>query len=195
MAEMQVNAVYIRDVLIGWGWTLNAVAGLLGNTETESSHNPARWQSDRIGWTAGGYGLVQWTPTTKYRNWASAQGYSLVEMYPQLLRIKWEVENNEQWTVHSAYPMTFKQFIVSKDTPEYLAQVFLHNYEMPESQVQPARSTQARYWYDYLSGSTPNPPDPPDPPPGPDNPPHGVPFRMKAKCLRNPRLYSAYYGR
>ena len=41
--------------------------------QSESSINPGRWESDRVGGNpdAHGYGLVQWTPYTKYTNWVS----------------------------------------------------------------------------------------------------------------------------
>ena len=37
--EMQVNAVYIRDYLIEDGWSLNSIAGMLGNMQSESTIN------------------------------------------------------------------------------------------------------------------------------------------------------------
>lgn len=37
---MQVNARYIWAYLQAKGWTLNAVAGVLGNMQSESSINP-----------------------------------------------------------------------------------------------------------------------------------------------------------
>lgn len=40
LEQMMVNATYIYRALSDAGWTINAVAGLLGNTQTESSHNP-----------------------------------------------------------------------------------------------------------------------------------------------------------
>ena len=72
--EMTVNAQYIMNYLTGKGWTKNAVAGMLGNMETESTINPGIWQSLQSGNMSGGYGLVQWTPATKYINWAKANG-------------------------------------------------------------------------------------------------------------------------
>lgn len=39
-AQMEVNANYIWKALKLQGWTKNAVAGILGNMQTESSINP-----------------------------------------------------------------------------------------------------------------------------------------------------------
>lgn len=73
LAQMEINANYIWTALKMQGWTRNAVAGMLGNMQSESSINPGRWQSDRVGGSSEGhgYGLVQWTPYTKYTNWVS----------------------------------------------------------------------------------------------------------------------------
>ena len=40
MEQMQVNARYIWAYLQTQGWTLNAVAGILGNMQSESAINP-----------------------------------------------------------------------------------------------------------------------------------------------------------
>lgn len=38
--QMEINARYIWNYLQAQGWTLNAVAGMLGNMQSESSINP-----------------------------------------------------------------------------------------------------------------------------------------------------------
>jgi hypothetical protein len=151
--EMTVNAQYIMSYLTSRGWTRNAVAGMLGNMETESTINPGIWQSLQEGNMSGGYGLVQWTPASKYTNWADSRGLPWGGMGSQLQRIEYEVANNIQWISTSSYPLTFSQFKKSTESPEYLASAFITNYERPADPVQPIRSTQARYWYDNLDGS------------------------------------------
>ena len=42
MSQMKVNATYIWNYLREQGWTLNAVAGMLGNMQSESSINPRK---------------------------------------------------------------------------------------------------------------------------------------------------------
>ena len=83
--EMNTNAIYIWNYLGSKGWTLNAVAGMLGNMQTESSISPNRCEISSIVPGPGsnhptaediksyaysykathgrfpGYGLVQWT--------------------------------------------------------------------------------------------------------------------------------------
>ncbi len=154
---MTVNAQYILDYLVNLGWTVNSVCGMLGNMQTESTINPGIWQSlvsydhdPYITVEGHGYGLVQWTPFSKYTTWARDNSMNYQEMDTQLERIIWEVEHNEQWITTDKYPMTFQEFIVSTKSPEYLAQVFITNYERPADPDQPIRSEQARYWYDTL---------------------------------------------
>lgn len=75
--EMESNAKEIYIYLSDKGWTINAISGLLGNMQRESTINPGLWQSLKEGNYSGGYGLVQWTPATKYTNWAKANGYDI----------------------------------------------------------------------------------------------------------------------
>lgn len=160
--EMTVNAQYILDYLTNRGWTENAVCGMLGNMETESTINPGIWQSLDQGNTSLGFGLVQWTPATKYIDWAQSNGYpnhdDWYAMVPELERIIWEVENGVQFYPTDEYPMTFADFIKSSESPVYLADVFITNYERPADSDQPIRGEQAQYWFDRLEpGGNPEP--------------------------------------
>ena len=138
--------------LVSRGWTKNAVAGMLGNMETESTINPGIWQNLDAGNMSMGYGLVQWTPATKYLDWANARNLPMGSLDSQLKRIEYEVANKIQWIATTQYNMTFEQFKRSTKTPSYLAQAFLKCYERPANQNQPNRSTQAEYWFSTLSG-------------------------------------------
>lgn len=78
-------------------------------------------------------------------------------MDANLYRIIYEVENNIQWIATSTYNYSFYEFTQSTDTPYNLALAFLANYERPADPNQPARGTQAEYWYEYLGGLPPVP--------------------------------------
>lgn len=151
--EMAINARYIYDYLTARGWSPTAVCGMLGNMETESTINPAIWQNLDAYNVGLGYGLVQWTPSTKFTDWCSANNLDPAHMDSALKRIEWELENGEQYYPTDAYPLTFAEFKVSTESASYLAQAFLLNYERPADQNQPARSTQAEKWYKLLKGS------------------------------------------
>jgi hypothetical protein len=149
LEEMTVNAQYILNYLLGEGWSKNAVCGMLGNMQTESWINPGVWQSFQSGNMSGGYGLVQWTPASKYVDWANSNGLNHAEMDSQLKRIIYEVENNIQWIDSN---MTFQQFSVSTDTSYNLGMKFIEAYERPSDPNQPLRGEQAEYWFTNLSG-------------------------------------------
>lgn len=125
-SEMEINAKYIWGYLGGKAaepWTLQAVAGILGNMEKESSINPGRHET-----SGSGFGLVQWTPKSKFTNWATPLGYAEDDIDGQLERIIWEKDNNKQYGKNH-YPYTFKEFAVSTDSAYTLACAFAFEYE------------------------------------------------------------------
>ena len=164
-SQMEVNALYIYSYLKHEGWSDNAIAALLGNMQAESSINPGRWQSDRVGGDSSGhgYGMVQWTPYTKYTSWCESEGRSdPSEMDNNLARIMYEVKNNIQWYgTGRYYGMSFEEFTTSELTVSELAVAFLLCYERPADQsssVQLYRGSLAKAWYTYLTGLTPSDP-------------------------------------
>jgi hypothetical protein len=151
--EMKVNANYILHYLTGKGWSKQAVCGMLGNMQTESTINPGIWQNlDQFN-LDGGVGLVQWTPSSKYLDWCSSHDLVYFEMESNLKRIEYEVENNIQW-INSLDPKnrSFYEFTQSTDSPYDLAMVFIAAYERPKEPNQPNRGTQALHWYEVLTG-------------------------------------------
>lgn len=188
---MTTNAKYIYPRLRGLGWSTNAICGMLGNMETESTINPGIWQNLDAGNTSLGFGLVQWTPSTKYTSWCAERGIDPAHMDSALARIEWELENGEQYYPTDAYPLTFAEFKVSTKSPSYLAQAFLLNYERPADQTQPARSTQAEKWYTVLNGYEYDDTTTPDPDP-PTVDPDLYPFTpVKGKSMSKLLLYSS----
>ena len=170
LEEMTENAEYIMGYLLGKNWTKESVSGLLGNLQTESTINPGIWQglnsyesTPYITVAGAGYGLVQWTPFNKYTVWARDNGMDYKAMDSQLARIEFEVANNLQWFGGYSGEMTFHEFTQSTETPEFLAEVFIKTYEHPADPDQPARGTQARYWYENLTGEPTDPTEPPPP--------------------------------
>lgn len=156
--EMQNNAQIIFSTLTGIGWTKNAVAGMLGNMQAESTINPGIWQNLTPN-PALGWGLVQWTPSTNFTNWAAANGYANDDGDAQLKWIDGVTVSVGQWIPTTQYPETFAEFKASTQTPEYLADCFLKNFERPAEINQPIRQTYARYWFDWWVGSPVPPPN------------------------------------
>lgn len=151
--KQKVNARYITSFLIAKGWTLNAIAGLLGNMQAESSLNPGRWQSEDVGNVEGGYGLVQWTPASKYLNWCYDNLLTdPSEMDNNLNRIIYEVNVGIQWIATDTYNFSFEEFTKSTQSPEYLASAFLKNYERAGVEVEDVRRNNAKTWYEFITG-------------------------------------------
>ena len=150
------NATVIYNYFKAQGWTVNAIAGLLGNIQQESTFNPNLIE---IGGT--GHGLVQWTPPTdlynvlnvlygKHDDWyeGDKQLSVILAEYQQSTGIKnWGIE--PQWYSTSAYPLSWNDWAHSKDDAGYLALAFQKNYERPAA-IHHERATWARVWYTYL---------------------------------------------
>lgn len=157
-------------------WTPQAVAGMLGNITIESTINPSRWQNDEppedpeTSDAETGYGLVQWTPFSKYRNWVlpgapkedwdEGLGYNpdlwntwLNNGYLESERISAERDNEVQWIPTSKYNFSFKAFGMSEEEPSYLADAFLMDYERPADPdaTRQDRMDWAEYWYNKVT--------------------------------------------
>ena len=110
-AQQVVNYLYVDTK----DWSKESIAALVGNMRHESSVNPNmyeygyEWSADR------GFGLVQWTPRSKFWDWGLAQGYTEEELRSgdvQLARIDYEVDNNIQWIAKDTNfnGLTFTEF-------------------------------------------------------------------------------------
>ena len=130
------NAQIVVHYFSALGWTPQAISAMCGNMRHESSINPDMyeygyaWEDDR------GYGLVQWTPRSKYWDWAVARGLPPRHGDSQLARIEYEIENGIQWIAISDYDyMTFEEFSQSTLSVSYLTEVFIWSYERPNRQA------------------------------------------------------------
>ena len=133
-SESLQNAQLVANHLIKQGWTKESISALCGNMRHESSINPDmyeygyNWSEDR------GYGLVQWTPRSKYWNWAESRNLPPRNGDSQLDRIDYEVEQNIQWIPTPNYPETYAQFRSSTKSMDYLVPAFTWNYERPNAE-------------------------------------------------------------
>lgn len=152
--EMQNNAFVQFSDLTAKGWGLNAIAGLLGNEETESTINPGVWQNLSAGSTSLGYGLVQWTPSSNITSWLTQNGYALDDGFAQDIAIDIPIPAG-QWIATSEYPISFLEFKKGEHSPEDCASIWLKNFERAGVEVEQERRQQARKWYEYLKTATP----------------------------------------
>lgn len=132
-AESLHNAQLVVNHFKGTDWSQSSLSAMLGNMRHESSINPDMyeygydWSDDR------GYGLVQWTPRSKYWDWAVARGLDARQGESQLARIDYEVDNNIQWIETTNYPISFAEFRQNSGnwSVDYLTEAFTWNYERP----------------------------------------------------------------
>lgn len=154
------NAQMVANHFAGKGWTRESISALCGNMRHESSINPDMyeygyaWEDDR------GYGLVQWTPRSKYWDWALSEGLDPAMGDSQLARIDYEVEMNIQWIPRSDYGgMTFAQFRENSGnwSVDYLTEAFTWSYERPNESAgwesMPARKAFAQRAFNELDFS------------------------------------------
>lgn len=190
-AYQQTNAQNVYNTFSALGWTLNAIAGMLGNMMYESCLDPAcvypkssfpnggatladisnQYALSR---TSPAYGLVQWLGlgstepiANQLVSYAYRHGSEWYEGQIQMDRLTWEYQTPAKWKptesiTSNHHQMTFAEYAASTDTPEQLAYYFMLHYEGTYSVVS-TRQANARYWYDYFSGTPPEPPEPPTP--------------------------------
>ena len=179
-SQREKNALVIAQIMRGFGWTDNCIAGILGNMQSESGCNPGAYYG-YSSFSAVSFGLVQWDPTSKYQTWADNNGYlPYHDIEYQCERIKYELENgiqyyNRDYGDYAQYNLTASEFTHSTLEPYYLACVFAWNYERSavvlngtatqKEALRKQRGGQANDMYALISGSTPPTPDP-----GPDTP-------------------------
>jgi hypothetical protein len=160
-SEMENNALEFYGSMNAKGWSINAISGILGNLQEESNINPGLWESLTVDYNRG-YGLTQWTPATKYIDWA---GVNYESGERQCERIQYECDINAQWFYNPQAPfpeppITFKEFSTSTLGVDVLANYFLWYYEHPANINQPSRALNAGNWYTFLTGHTPPTPQP-----------------------------------
>lgn len=169
--EKIANAEYIYHYLSNKGWSKEAICGLLGNIQQESQMNPVAWQNNyKDNEKENGYGLVQWTPATKFEMIIKQNIEDIEDVNksnPEIL-IKIQLDSiisssqpgQGEWLKGSAvdlygspYKMDFDEFICSKNNPEELALVFHGHYERSSDteEIKKNRSTYAKFWYEYFS--------------------------------------------
>lgn len=162
--EMQQNAALAYNYLFSCGYDELSIAAILGNMQQESGINPGIWENLSIN-PSRGYGLVQWTPSTYYTDWANNHGYSISDGYPQLLWIDTELDAGGYWVQRNGYNITYDNFKNNSDENDiyYLTAAWYYNFENPGSGDTTLRARQeyAKYWYNFFQGYAPaNPPNP-----------------------------------
>lgn len=164
------NAICTYAELSRRGWTLNAICAVYGNMEAESGYNPWRWESDNVpsypSMPSYGYGLPQFTPSSKYIDSAYAQAYTNYNPHwsdhtgspdDGEAQIQFIDEHADYYST-TAYPLSYAEFKVSTMSAGDLAKAWLYNYERPAdpTSTENDRADCAEYWYGVLAIYDPN---------------------------------------
>ena len=161
---MDNNAIKFYYTMTRLGASYNAILAMLANIEVESNINPGIWES--LAPYEGGYGLTQWTPYTKYSDWAGSGWQNNGQR--ECERIKYEANNGLQWFANGAAPdhgypysppISFGDFFISGQDPKTLADYWILYYEHPaESQIAGRiadHQAQVEYYNNLLGGGGP----------------------------------------
>lgn len=180
------NAENIYDLLHYYGWSHKAICAVLGNMIAESTMNPAQGEIGKKYLSSWGYGLCQWTPSTKYTSWAQNNNHNI---YLATFQIRFLDDTGaNEWIINPNYNynLTWSQFINYNSTAhsvEWLAMAFFRNYERGSSLA--TYRQDCAIWYDnYFQGRTPLPPEPQPPRPYQRYRPHKMPLWMLLKRRR-----------
>lgn len=173
-SEMDNNAIKFYYRASALGASYNAILGMLANIEDESWINPGVWESFIP--YGGGYGLVQWTPYTKYSDWAGAGWENNGDKEVEFL--KYTVDHQDQsqyiqWFANPAAPdhgypvnppITLPEFWASSSDPKVLADYWVLYYEHPREDLIAGRiaghQAKVDYYDNLLGGGGPTPPTP-----------------------------------
>lgn len=141
------------------GMSREAICGILGNMWKESTVNPGIWENLDSTNPSGGYGLTQWTPSTKLSPRLSLVGDGSDNGDNQTLVVIQELTtgaNNSaspfaqwydtgQWTISG---------LMSTTDIEYAVECFMRGYERPNEQYADlaTRIDYARRFYEDITG-------------------------------------------
>lgn len=162
-SDKQNNAILIYVQLSQLGWTLNAIAGFLGNAERESAIDPQATGT-------GGGGLVGWTPLSNYTIWSNYYGYTWYDGQHQIEFIDMGVTctardpynpdgtpklyNTWDDDYLGRIDCTYPEYKAATYEPEEMARIFCWGYERPNDRYArlDLRQQWARKWFKFLQG-------------------------------------------
>ena len=127
LSEMENNATIFYNIFSAYGYTLESIAGMLGNIQQECTINPALKQGESI---ELGWGLIQWTPSSELTDYATSQGKNWTDGNLQCELINREVLEGfgGRWLPTKDYSYTGEEFSKLTDVAES-CKAFLYERE------------------------------------------------------------------
>lgn len=151
-------------------WSVESIAAMCGNLAQESYINPGQWEGGQYENMSRGYGLGQWTPATKLRDFAEERGLTWRGngntqcIYIDAWEEQWHASTMENGTLQNP-PITFDQFKQNATnlSVDRLCELWYFyweepTYEYPEYKSLPVRKAWAAKIYELIAGT--NPPQP-----------------------------------
>ena len=165
IAQQQNNADMFYQQMSAYGFSDAACAAIWSNILFESGGNPMAWET---GSDSNGFGLTQWTPATKIRNWAAVNNLNPDDGNVQCQRLYNEFLHPgsgspfEQYYPTQNFPESAAQFMqayINTHSIEYWSEAFTRNYERPdETKFQERKQAQFQAARDYQRFSGEQPP-------------------------------------
>lgn len=180
--EQTDNAKEIWDTLVGvYQWTEESVAGVLGNLQAESFINPGQWEIGKNYSRSDGFGLGQWTPSTKISNYiGSTDRDTMSDGAKQLMFLasnpgqysNYYLNEDGSSTYYGEtglpYITNMEDYSHSTASVSNLTKLWAICWERPGATHYrnsiDRRIGYATHWYNEFTGRTPEPPTPPIPP-------------------------------
>lgn len=138
--EKRSNENIVWDYLIEQGYSAIQVAGIIGNMYQESGVNPAREETNGIG-----YGLVQWSfgRRQQLEAFAESKGKPVSDIYVQLKFLVKELKSGKQ--LYGTYADQFNNPYSVDDATE----AFCWGFERPNKNYANMANRKAKAWEAY----------------------------------------------
>ena len=138
--EKRSNENIVWDYLIEQGYSAIQVAGIIGNMYQESGVNPAREETNGIG-----YGLVQWSfgRRQQLEAFAESKGKPVSDIYVQLEFLVKELKSGKQ--LYGTYADQFNNPYSVDDATE----AFCWGFERPNKNYANMANRKAKAWESY----------------------------------------------
>ena len=158
--EKYDNAILTYYTLSHMGFTDEAAAGVMGNITAEGDFNPGQWEHGFNMAPSSGFGMFQFTPSTKYTNYAAIMNVNINDPDQNgPCQLQWLDDHPSQWNASAAgYSYdAYKQ--LSDERAAAIA--WMLYWERPASTTpaqRQARADNASYWLNEIQNNFPSDP-------------------------------------
>lgn len=159
-AEKYDNAILTYYALVHLGFTDEAAAGVMGNIQAEGDFNPGQWEHGHNMAPSSGYGMFQYTPSTKYTAYAAIQGVDISNPDQNgPCQIQWLDDHPSQWNASAAgYSYDAYKQLTDERTAAIAWMLYWERPASTSPAQQQARANNASYWLNEIRNNFPSDP-------------------------------------